>query len=208
MISSSSILGGGTKHMFMLGKSLSDDFKVYYAIPMNKNFSRHLNSKNHLKISERRLVLSDLIRLKNFIKVNSIDIIHSHGKGAGALARIAKIFVNKPLIHTFHGIHLKCHHWYKNIFYIFYENLFGILDTSKVFVSKSEKKYAEASKIYLGNNSLIINNGVKNMPLKGSEYTQNFNCKAFNISKIKVISVCRFVHQKNIQDIIKIAIKL
>ena len=47
MISSSSVLGGGTKHMFMLGESLSDEFEVFYAIPTNDNY--FLKSSNLFK---------------------------------------------------------------------------------------------------------------------------------------------------------------
>ena len=83
MISSSSSLGGGTKHMFLLGSNLSRQFKIFYAIPQNSNFIKYLNSENHIEISERRLSLKDIIKLKKFIKLKSIDIIHSHGKGRG-----------------------------------------------------------------------------------------------------------------------------
>ena len=53
-----------------------------------------------------------------FIKLNSINIIHAHGKGAGALSRIINLFINKKLIYTFHGIHLQCHSWPKRLIYI------------------------------------------------------------------------------------------
>ena len=33
MISSTSKLGGGTKHMFILGEKIKSDYKVFYAIP-------------------------------------------------------------------------------------------------------------------------------------------------------------------------------
>ena len=43
MISSSSSLGGGTKHMFSLGEKINNDIKVFYALPKNKNFFVYLN---------------------------------------------------------------------------------------------------------------------------------------------------------------------
>ena len=78
----------------------------------------------------------------SIFKVNSIDIIHAHGKGAGVISRILRILINKPLIYTFHGIHLKCHHWHKRLIYILYEYLTGWIDSYKILVSKSEKNYA------------------------------------------------------------------
>lgn len=205
MISSTSKLGGGTKLMFSLGEKLDNKFNIFYAIPENEIFSKHLNSKNHLNISERKINLRDIINLRNFINSNSIDIIHAHGKGAGAISRIAACFLSKPLIYTFHGIHLKCHSWWKRSIYIFYEYLFGRIDSTKVLVSKSEKIYAENSKIYLGNYPIIINNGVSNMPFKNSIQLKNNEKDSHDINKIKVITVCRFVKQKNIKDTLKIA---
>ena len=55
MISSSSQLGGGAKHMFSLGEKLKTEFEVFYAIPKNDNFSKFINSKNHIIISERKI---------------------------------------------------------------------------------------------------------------------------------------------------------
>ena len=55
-----------------------------------KNF---LNKKNHIDISQRKIRILDIVRLIKFVKANSIDLIHAHGKGAGLLGRILNIFV-------------------------------------------------------------------------------------------------------------------
>ena len=208
MISSSSSLGGGTKHMFSLGENLKNDFKIFYAMPKNDVFEFFLNKENFLEISERNLNFKDIYNLINFIKMKSIDIIHAHGKGAGVISRILKIILNKPLIYTFHGIHLKCHVWYERFFYIIYEYLTGWLDSRKILVSNSERNYAKASKIYLGNKSIIINNGVSNMPMKNSFHKDKFINSDLKDTYISVISICRFVRQKNIDEILNIAFKL
>lgn len=200
MISSSSSLGGGTKHMFMLGRSLKNNFNVFYAIPKNKNFFSNLNNSNHLEISERNLNFKDIYSLRKFIKSHKIDILHAHGKGAGVIARILSVLMSKSLIYTFHGIHLKCHKWYIRIIYILYEFLFGRIDTKKILVSKSEKAYAKFSKIFLGDKWIIINNGVSNKQKKILLNNQDLES-----TKLNVISLCRFVTQKNIFDIIRIA---
>ena len=140
MISSSSSLGGGTKHMFMLGERLENKFKIYYAIPKNSVFKKFLNKSNHIEISERSITIKDIKNLKKFVKLNSIDIIHAHGKGAGLIGRLIKIYTNIPLIYTFHGIHLKCHNFLNRLIYIIYEFIFGWVDSQKILVSKSEEK--------------------------------------------------------------------
>ena len=203
MISSSSSLGGGTNHMFMLGQNLSNEFKVFYAIPKNQNFKKLLDSNSHVAISERKFNLIDILKLMIFFKSKSIDIIHAHGKGAGVISRILRILINKPLIYTFHGIHLKCHRWHKRLIYILYEYLTGWIDSYKILVSKSEKNYAKKFKIYLGKKSMVINNGVLNKPRK-----TNYNLVEEGLNVLNVISVCRFVEQKNVHEILKIAFKL
>ena len=58
MISSSSQLGGGTKHMFTLGRNLDENYEVYYGLPKNQNFSRFLNSdKFGLFILPKKMIL-------------------------------------------------------------------------------------------------------------------------------------------------------
>ena len=147
MISSSSSLGGGTKHMFSLGEKINNDIKVFYALPNNKNYFCYLNKENFIEISERKISFKDIFNLRKFINLNSIDIIHAHGKGAGAVSRILRLLIKKPLIYTFHGIHLQCHRWHTKLAYLLYEYLTGWIDSCKILVSNSEKIYAIKSKI-------------------------------------------------------------
>ena len=156
LISASGKTGGGPSHIFLLKELLRDEFDFYLAMPfLNQKIKSY--DKKYLNISERRISLIDILRLIKFSRKNSIDIIHAHGKGAGAISRVVRLLINKPLIYTFHGIHLKCHNWFKRLFYIIYEYLTGWIDSKKILVSNSERTYAKNSKIYLGNNSVIIN---------------------------------------------------
>ena len=205
MVSASSKLGGGPKLMFSLGESLADQFDFYYALPESKTFSNYLKNKNHISIKEREINFKDLLKMSKFIKKNKIDLIHAHGKGASAISRIIKIFTSKPIIYTFHGIHLSCHSLSSKIFYLMYEYLTGFLDFSKVFVSTSELIFAKKFRICMGRKSVVINNGVKNNNFKTDNiFKEQKVIKNLN-NKTKVISVCRFVEQKNIKEIIQIA---
>ena len=207
MISSTAKLGGGTKHMFTLGETIKSDYKVFYAIPKSNNFSNYLNEANHFPIFERKVNPFEILKLRKFIQMQSIDLIHAHGKGAGLIARLSTIFLKRKIIYTFHGIHLKCHNLISRIIYIVYEFIMGRLDSHKVFVSKSEKDYAKFSKIYIGSNNSVISNGVeikeiKNYPIKREKNKNNI------FSNLSIITVCRFVDQKNIKEFIQIAEKL
>ena len=205
LISASGKTGGGPSHIFLLKELLNEEFDIYLAMPFSNYKIKNIDNKKYLDISERKISLADIIRLIIFSKKNSIDIIHAHGKGASFLARIIKIFLNKPLIYTFHGIHTLCLSRLNKFLYIFYENFTGWLDDQKVFVSLSEKRQTKYLKIFFDKNNCVINNSTKQMP------RINFNREKNNLkigiknNKNNIISICRLVDQKNIFEIFNIA---
>ena len=205
LISASSITGGGPTHIFLLNEILKDEFDFYLAMPSGNFKSKEFDIKKYLEIADRKVLLKDIIKIVIFFRKNSIDIIHAHGKGAGLIARLVKIFLNKPLIYTFHGVHTNCLNRLKKNIYILYENLTGWLDNEKVFVSLSEKLQAINSKIFIGKNNRIINNSTK----KRSKINLNLVKKnlriGINNNKKNIISICRLVDQKNIFEIFEIA---
>jgi len=208
LISASGKTGGGPAHIFLLKEILKDEFDFYLAMPFLNSEIKNYNNKKYLEISERRISLIDIIRLIKFSRINSIDIIHAHGKGAGLLARIIKIFLHKPLIYTFHGIHTDCLTRLNRFLYILYENITGWLDDEKVFVSISERIKTEYLKIFIGRKNCIINNSTKEMfRIKINEEKNNLKI-GINNNKKNIISICRLVDQKNIFEIFNIAEKL
>ena len=207
VISSSSKTGGGPSHIFTIDKLISDKNNFFYAMPFSESIKERFDLKKFLFIQERKISILDLVRLILFIKNNSIDIIHSHGKGAGVIGRLLKIFLNKPLIYTYHGIHIECLSNLKKIIYISYENLFSWIDDQKIFVSRSEKDYAIKSKIIINGNYSIINNGVPNKNFRKLNLNkEKINKKMrINNNNKNIISICRLVDQKNIFEILRIA---
>ena len=205
LISASAKTGGGPSHIFLLKEILKDEFDFYLAMPSLNIKSKEFDIKKYLEIAERKILIKDIIKLIIFFRTNSIDIIHAHGKGAGLLARIIKIFLRKPLIYTFHGVHTTCLSRLKKYLYILYENFTGWIDDEKVFVSLSEKLQATNLKIFVGGNNSIINNSTKNMTkIKVNGEKNNFKI-GINNKKKNIISICRLVDQKNIFEIIEIA---
>ena len=206
LISSTSKVGGGPIHMFLLGKIIADSYSVFYAMPKSDNFFNEINTSKKIYISERKINVKDIYNLIKFIRLNSIDLIHSHGKGAGVIARILNLLLRIPLIHTFHGINLECYDFFNKYGYILYEKLFGLLDSHKIFVSKSEMLYARKYGLFFGENYSIVNNAVLNKKSKKSSKVLLKN-DLLNIpnSNKNIISINRLVKQKNIFEILKIA---
>ena len=208
LISASGKTGGGPSHIFLLRELLEDEFDFYLAMPSFNYKNMQFDNNKYLEIAERKILLMDIIRLVMFFRKNSIDIIHAHGKGAGLIARIIKIFLNKPLIYTFHGVHTTCLNRLKKYIYIFYENSTGWLDDEKVFVSLSEKLQAINLKIFIGKKNRIINNCTKKMIRSEFNLEKNNEKIGINNKKKNIISICRLVDQKNIFEIFEIAKKL
>ena len=206
LISSSAQLGGGPKHIFLLKDLLKDKYDFYFALPKSDLFKNKLDLDKYIEITERRILLSDIYKLIIFSKRNSIDIIHSHGKGAGLIGRIIKMFLMKPLIYTFHGVHTICLNNLQKYLYILYENLTGWIDDKKIFVSKSEMQQANKLKLFCRKNYTIINNATTEMPIKDAFKREdgNFEMGIKNTNR-NIISICRLVDQKNIFEIFKIA---
>ena len=206
LISASAKTGGGPSHVFLLTEILKNEFDFYLAMPAFNLQSKECDIKKYLQIAERKILLKDIINLVIFCRKNSIDIIHSHGKGAGLIARLIKIFLKKPLIYTFHGVHTTCLNRLQKYLYILYENSTGWIDNEKVFVSLSEKLQAINLKIFIGKNNSIINNSTKKMKkVKGEKNNLKIGIKN---KKRNIISICRLVDQKNIFEIFEIAKKL
>ena len=208
-ISSSGEIGGGPRHIFLLVKELKNVFDIYIACPENTPFYNIMKDFADIKIigiKERSINLSDLIRLRFYLKKHSIDIIHSHGKGAGVIGRSLSIFSNVPLVHTFHGIHIKCHSYFSKIIYILYENLTGWIDKHKVFVSKGEFEEAKSNNLI---NKLskysIIYNSVNDINIDQRMKYDIRNKYNINGTRKIVTSLCRLEYPKNILEIISIS---
>ena len=207
LISSSAKTGGGPSHIFLLEELLKDQFDFYLAMPLFSQKNKIFDNNKYLAIAERKISISDIIRLIKFSRKNSIDIIHAHGKGAGLIARVIKIFLNKPLIYTFHGMPTLSFSGVKKLLYILYENITGWIDDEKVFVSISEKIQAKNLKIIIGKNNSIINNSTKKMPKIRFNKEKNNSRIGISNDKSNVISISRLVYEKNIFEIFKIAKK-
>ena len=120
-------------------------------------------------------------------------------------SRIINLLSRRKLVYSFHGIHYDLNSWLIKKLYIYYENLFGKIDSFKIFVSKSEMKFAKKLSINVSENSLIIHNGVKNKIKKDYAKTIIRGITKSKIKNFNVISVCRLTNQKNVSEILHIA---
>lgn len=145
LISARADLGGGPRHIVDLlsaFQKVSHNFDLFCASPNQDPYADQfkLLSRSWIEIPVRRFSPLALLNLYLFIKKNKIDIIHSHGRGAGLYSRILGMLSVCRVIHTFHGIHrdptiigrLK----------LFTDQLLAYCPFKAVFVSENEEKEA------------------------------------------------------------------
>lgn len=192
--------GGGPKHIQQLIENLPDDIELYMAypfdnIPYGDIWNQHKRIKKRFNLPYRKFSLFCLIRLGAFIIKNNIDIVHSHGNGAGIYSRLLPfIGVKAKIIHTFHGI---SEHYSSKIKGMLNTILARILRrTTDVFilVSKGEYKLGEERRMLVTNKSYIIYNGIDPPSLKLVDH-QGLN----------IVTMSRFDYQKNMDFCYNIA---
>lgn len=109
-ITASSTIGGGPEHVWQLVRHLPHEVESFIAAPVcepyGSRFMETVGAERICPLPHRKFSLMALWRLVQFIHCNRIDVIHSHGKGAGVYGRIAALFTRTASVHTFHGIHL------------------------------------------------------------------------------------------------------
>ncbi|MEJ2617259.1 MAG: hypothetical protein P8Z35_20075, partial [Ignavibacteriaceae bacterium] len=92
--------GGGPEHIYSLIKELHKENNFYIACPDDfpyKNKYTDILGKNRIiLIPHRKFKLSYLFGLKNYVKYHEINIIHSHGKGAGIYGRFLSVISGIP----------------------------------------------------------------------------------------------------------------
>lgn len=155
--------GGGPEHVFQLVSNLTDDVKNYIAAPdeypYGKKYRKLVGEDNICLMPSRKFQLSSLWRLLRFVLKNEVDIIHSHGKGAGVYSRVVAILTRRKSIHTFHGLHLN----YRptiNALYLLVEKVLGTLTSRFICVSSGERRVILDNGITSFNKVHVIVNGV------------------------------------------------
>lgn len=153
--------GGGPKQVQQILKYLKDDFDFYVAAPKGYFFSEALqkNCQQFIEIPHRSFKITTYLKLLAFSRNNDIQIIHSHGFGAGVYSRLLGLFQPK-IIHTFHGFHLK--ESFLNRIKIQIEKSLSYQSTALIAVSKSEKRRLEQ----IGIHSKVIVNGLENFEIE------------------------------------------
>lgn len=94
-----------------------------------------------IRIPHRRFGLRVFAQLVRFAKASSIDVIHSHGLGAGLYARPLALLTSRPAVHTFHGLIFHPNKLAWTAPRLAAEWLLGMCTSRFVTVSETEKRH-------------------------------------------------------------------
>jgi len=160
-ITSRSDYGGGPEHLYQLARRLSSTDKIYIACPNEEPYyARFSQFAECVEIPHRKLSAASLITLARLVAAKGIDIIHSHGKGAGVYSRLIGVVCRKPVVHSFHGFHYSHLSPVSRIVYLGTERLLGMVTDRFINASESERRVCAEAGLRIDARSAVISNGV------------------------------------------------
>ena len=212
MVSSRADFGGGQEHMFQLAKRLlsKSTLNIFVAIPQEEpywnRFKLLLGEDALVEIPHRGVSLSSLRKLISFCKKKEISFMHSHGKGAGVVSRLACLALRLRSVHTPHGIHTDQYGPFKRRLYVLYENISARLVDCVCFVSESEREVASKTGLWKKVSALVIPNGVPSVDLPPPQRDALIRSKLdIGSDTFVVVTISRFDFQKNMRDAYRVA---
>jgi glycosyltransferase involved in cell wall biosynthesis len=108
LITARADLGGGPRHVLDLIRAFTpSEAEFSMAAPDQDPFAPQFRElcRDFLEIPARQFSFSAFWRLHRFIRSSQVDLIHSHGRGAGLYSRLLGLTTRHPVLHTFHGVH-------------------------------------------------------------------------------------------------------
>lgn len=209
MLSVRSDFGGGPEHLFQLLQQLQkkENIKFYVAAPKGapykSEFERLVSQNNFFLLPYRKFKVGSFLKLLAFVHKNKINILHSHGKGAGVYSRLVKMVMPKiKVVHTLHGYHDGNYGSIQKKVYALLEGFFSIFTNKIINVSEGERNAFINSVRVKFAKCIVIPNGVED--LKKHINPKNEEGKG----GFKICYLSRPEYQKNVDEILKISVEL
>ena len=190
--------GGGPEHLYQLAQAVGRDCEVFIATPNEApywdRYHQLVGSARIFEIPHRRLSWTILRQLAAWCRLNQIDLVHSHGRAAGAYSRLLARSKNRPCLHTAHGsLQLKS---VRDFVYLFAEVALARRTDHFIAVSNSEAGQLRR-RLLAGDRLTVIPNGVPLPPTPVSPGN-------LQRTPLRIIHITRFVPQKNSHMVLEI----
>ena len=168
-------LGGGPAQVNELVRRLPRvEFAVTVAGPAGGAYGGMFTESGgrFVAIETDRLGCRPFLDVLRLIRRDGMDIVHSHGKGAGLYGRLAARRAGIPTIHTFHGIHYADYPAGLGRAYLTLERGLARITTAIVHVSESQELEAAALGLAPEGRSHVIVNGIDAGRIAGAAMTR------------------------------------
>ncbi|WP_172640039.1 glycosyltransferase [Desulfovibrio sp. X2] len=163
-ITLSAAIGGGPEHVDQLLRNLPSDVETLVAAPRDypywERYAARVGASKMLQLPHRRFRPGALLALARFARARHVDILHSHGKGAGLYGRLASLLTGIPCVHTFHGIHIGGMGRIGRAAYLRLETFLGRRTARCIAVSRGERDQALSLGFAPSSSLRLIENGV------------------------------------------------
>jgi len=156
-------LGGGPRQVYDLVRHLpKSEFEVAVAGPRDGAFFERFNDLGFAvaEVGANRLSVRALIATLRLVRGRGIQVIHSHGKGAGLYGRLAARWTGVPAVHTFHGIHYEGYPPRLAKLYLRIERRLARWTHTIINVSATQEAEALALHLFEPRQSVTVVNGV------------------------------------------------
>lgn len=205
--------GGGPKHLELLLRGLPSHIEPYVAAPDERPYGpifASLIQRDIFPIPHRAFSINHALRLASHVREHDIALIHSHGKGAGAYARLVSLLTGRPTVHTPHGVHMGGHSCLYRIAYRAYENLTAARISQLLYVSNDERVAAQRQRLWQRVEHSVVPNGVRAIPDRVVEQLRLQAKHAIDVPAARraVVTVTRFDYQKNMDEAFEVARRL
>ena len=193
--------GGGPKHIDDLLRYLPAGIEPYVACPSEKPYwelyAGWIGTDRLQAIPHRSFSWSALYKLVRFVRTHRIELIHSHGKGAGVYGRLLALLTRRRCVHTYHGIHIGTYGCIQRRAYVAMERILAHATDRFVAVSASEAERLLQLGLCPAAKLVTVVNGValpEMLPQAGEKIRHPF----------KVLSSSWFNRQKNSEMLLPI----
>ncbi|KUK49615.1 MAG: Glycosyltransferase, partial [Parcubacteria bacterium 33_209] len=198
--------GGGPEHVFTLLKSLKNHYELFIACPKEppywELYKSILGSDRMIELPHRQFSIKKFIKLFFIVRSSGINIVHSHGKGAGVYSRLLKIFLPTiKVVHTFHGIHFDQKSCLPRMIHLAVERFLACCTDYFINVSEGELIDGLRLGICSKKKSIVIYNGIDIPCLNESPPLID----ELDINDFIVLHITRFDCVKNSGLVLKIA---
>lgn len=195
-------IGGVDRYLRMLLKYSNCENIVVLSQLYNRNDYEHLADSVEIMQIEHNInfnAIKEAYQLRKVIKKYKPDIVYAHSSIAGAITRMACLFLHTKVIYNPHGWSFNMDDR-NNKIYIILEKIMSHFCDAIICISNSEKKAAIQKKICKSNKLHVIYNGVD---IK--EYSKEKNNSLFPSEKFVVGMVGRICKQKAPDIFVKMA---